>query len=63
MALDELAGHVHHIQDALGADDQRLRHPFHPLLRTQEDPVKLGGLLAAFPALSHGHELPSRSHP
>src|SRR5262249_13424161 len=55
--LNELSSHIHYIQDALGADDQRLGNPFHLLQRTQEDPVKLGGLLAALPALPRGHKL------
>ena len=25
--LDELPGHIHHVEDALGADDERLRNP------------------------------------
>src|ERR1700676_4210938 len=55
--FDELAGHIHHVEDALRADDQRLRNPPHLLQRTQEHAEELGSLLMAFPALSSGQQL------
>jgi hypothetical protein len=36
---------------------QRLGYPFRVLQRTEEDPVELLGLFAAFPALAGGHQL------
>src|SRR5580704_1437341 len=55
--FDELPGHIHHVEDTLRADDQRLGNPLHPLQRTQEHAVELGGLPMALPALPRGHQL------
>jgi hypothetical protein len=55
--FEELPGHIHDVEDTLGADDQRLRNPLHPFERAQEDAVELRGLRAALPAHPRGHQL------
>jgi hypothetical protein len=54
---DQRPGHVHHVEDTLGADDQRLRNPLHPFEGGEEDAVELRRLRVALPARSRGRQL------
>jgi hypothetical protein len=55
--LDQFPGHIDHVQDALRANDERLRNPLHLLQRAQEHAVERGSLLMALPTLPGGHQL------